>query len=306
MTELLRATANSRELPLLWAADLLQPLWYAAMEAVLDAKVLHLDSLEWPVLDDSRAGRPQLGSLWGHAGDEQTAFYMYASVNPREGELEPKNLLAGHTGHVMVENPSHFKHWWGDSQPRGLIVCGCNLRAYRHFLKARESGSLRSAVPVPAFESLYAVEKEMLARTPEDRRAQRQVASKPTYDSLVRWCRQNQPDELPASPLGQAFSYVLENEAELRRFLDDGLIPIDNSIFERLHTRLELARGASLLASSEADGQRAAVALTVWSSCLLAEVDPSDYLKDVLPLLSRGVPSAHVAGLLPARWRASS
>jgi len=291
---------------MLWAADLLQPLWRAAMEAVLDAKVLHLDGVAWPVLDDSKAGRLRLGSLWGHAGDEQTAFYLYTSMGPREGEVGPKDLLARRTGHVMVENPGRFKHWWGDPQPRDLTVCGCNLRAYRHFLKARESGSLRSAVPLPAFESLYAVEKEMLACTPEIRRARRQVASKPTYDSLVRWCRQNQPDELSTSPLGQAFSHVLKNETELRRFLDDGLIPIDNSIFERLHARLELARGASLLVRSEADGQRAAVALTVWSSCLLAEVDPSDYLRDVLPLLSHGVPPAHVAGLLPARWRASS
>jgi transposase len=306
VTELLRATANSRELPILWAADLLQPLWRAAMEAVLDAKVLHLDCVEWPVLDGSRAGWPRLGSLWGLTDDEQTAFYLYASVNPGEGELGLKDLLARHIGHVMVDDPGHFKRWWGELQPPDFTVCGCNLRTYRHFLVARVSGSPRSAVPLPAFESLYAVEKEMLASTPESRRARRQVASKPTYDSLVRWCRQNQPDELPTSPLGQAFSHVLENETELRRFLDDGLIPIDNTIFERLHARLELARGPSFLASSEADGQRAAVALTVWSSCLLAEVDPSDYLRDVLPLLSRGVPPARVAGLLPARWRASS
>ena len=291
---------------MLWAAGLLQPLWQAAMEAVLDARVLHLDSVELPVLGGSGDGWPRLGSLWGHAGDEQTAFYLYAPMNPEQGELGPKDLLANRTGYVMVESPGHFKRWLGEPQPRDLIVCGCNVRAYRHFLMARESGSPRAAVPLPAFESLFSVENEMLACTPEARRARRQVASKPTYDSLVRWCRRNQPDEPPTSPLGQAFSHVLENEAELRRFLDDGLIPIDNSIFERLHTRLGLARGASLLASNEADGQRAAVALTLWSCCLLAEVDPSDYLKDVLPLLSRGVPPAQVAGLLPARWRASS
>jgi hypothetical protein len=291
---------------MLWAAGLLQPLWRAAMEAVLAAGVLHLDSLELPVLDGSGDGWPRLGSLWGHVGDEQTAFYLYAAMNPKQGELGPKDLLARRTGRVMVESPGHFKRWLGDPPLRDLIVCGCNLRAYRHFLMARESGSSRAAVPVPAFESLYAVEKEMLACTPEVRRTQRQVASKPTYDSLVRWCRQNQPDEPPASPLGQAFSHLLEHEAELRRFLDDGLIPIDNSIFERLHTRLGLARGASLLASSEDEGQRAAVALTLWSCCLLAEVDPFDYLREVLPLLSRGVPPAHLAGLLPARWRASS
>jgi transposase len=291
---------------MLWAAGLLQPLWRAAMEAVLGARVLHLDSVELPVLDDSRAGMPRLGSLWGYVGDEQTAFYLYTSMNPGPGDPGPKDLLARRTGYVMVESPGQFKRWLGEPQPRDLIVCGCNLRAYRHFLKARESGSLRSAVPVPAFESLYAVEKEMLACTPEVRHAQRQVASRPTYDSLVRWCRRSQPDEPPASPLGQAFSHVLENQAELRRFLEDGILPIDNSIFERLHARLGLARGVSLLASSEADGQRAAVALTLWNCCLLAEVDPSDYLRDVLPRLTRGVPPDDLAGLLPARWRASS
>jgi hypothetical protein len=276
------------------------------MEAVLDARVLHLDSAELLVLDEAGDGGPRLGSLWGLVGDEQTAFYLDTSMPPMQGELGPKHLLARRTGHVMVESPGHFRRWLGDPPRPDLTVCGCNLQAYRHFLLARESGSLRSAVPVPAFESLYAVEQKMLACTPEVRRAQRQVASKPTYDSLVRWCRRNQPDEPPSSPLGQAFIHILANETELRRFLDDGLIPIDNSIFERLHTRLGLARGASLLASKEADGQSAAVALTLWSCCLLAAVDPSDYLREVLPLLSRGVPPTQGAELLPARWRASS
>jgi hypothetical protein len=47
----------------------------------------------------------------------------------------------------------------------------------------------------------------------------------------------------PSSGLGQAISYLLNNVVPLRRFLDDGLIPIDNGAVERLHVHTALTRG---------------------------------------------------------------
>jgi hypothetical protein len=43
----------------------------------------------------------------------------------------------------------------------------------------------------------------------------------------------------------------------------------------------------------------------VLGSCALAEVNPVEYLADVLPRLARGVRLRDVAALLPARWKAA-
>ncbi len=44
------------------------------------------------------------------------------------------------------------------------------------------------------------------------------------------------------------------------RFLEDGAIPIDNGIVERLHVRAALTRKNYLFAGSDAGGERAAIA----------------------------------------------
>ena len=58
-----------------------------------------------------------------------------------------------------------------------------------------------------------------------------------------------------------------------------------------------------MFAGSDAGGERAAIAYTILACCRLAEVNPVEYLRDVLPRLSRGVRLGEVANLLPARWK---
>ncbi len=105
--------------------------------------------------------------------------------------------------------------------------------------------------------------------------------------------------------MGTAIRYLLNHQLALGRFLEDGVIPIDNGIVERLHVRAALTRKNFLFAGSDAGGQRAAIAYSLLGSCELCELNPVEYLGDVLPRLARGVRLADVAQLLPARWKAA-
>jgi transposase len=53
---------------------------------------------------------------------------------------------------------------------------------------------------------------------------------------------------------------VTNHKVALGRFLDDGVIPIDNGIVERLHVRAVLTRKNYLFAGSDTGGERAAIA----------------------------------------------
>lgn len=105
--------------------------------------------------------------------------------------------------------------------------------------------------------------------------------------------------------MGKAIGYLLNHEVPLRRFLDDGVIPLDNSAVERLHVRAALTRKKYLFAGSDMGGERAAIAYTLLGCCALAEVDPVQYLADVMPRLSRRMRILDVPALLPARWKAT-
>jgi transposase len=98
---------------------------------------------------------------------------------------------------------------------------------------------------------------------------------------------------------------LCNHQLALRRFLDDGRVPIDNGIVERLHVRAALTRKNFLFAGSDAGGERAAIAYTILGCCELADVNPVEYLADVLPRLARRIRLCDVPDLLPARWKAA-
>lgn len=292
-----------------WATDLLRPLWRAANAAVLAAPMMHLDGTSLPVLDRDLPRRTRLGSLWGYVGvdgDEHVAACLYASTAKKRGqepgELGPEDMLSLRTGYVVADASNLFD---ASFRRDDLIECGCHMHARRYFVKALDAGDTRAALALAAYQKLYAIEDEVRDRSPPDRLAVRQARSRPVFDELVTWARVREPHEPPKSPLGAAIRYLLNQKDALGRFLDDGIVPIDNGVVERLHVRAALTRKNYLFAGSDAGGHRAAVAYTILGNCRLAGVDPVAYLTDVLPALSRSIRLRDLPALLPSRWARS-
>jgi hypothetical protein len=111
------------------------------------------------------------------------------------------------------------------------------MHGRRYFVKALEAGDARAATPIAAFRALYDVEDAVRDATCEARHAERQRRSKPIYDELLRWVDVLRPLEPPSSLLGAALRCIDNHRVALTRFLEDGALPIDNGIVERLHRR---------------------------------------------------------------------
>jgi transposase len=218
------------------------------------------------------------------------------------GELGPEDVLAKRNGFVVADAAGVFD---ASFKRPSLIECGCNMHSRRYFRKALERGDGRAALPLAAFKKLYDIEEEIRGSTAEEKGAVRQASSKPVHDELVAWCEAHQPHEPPSSPMGAAIRYLLNHQLALRRFLDDGRVPIDNGIVERLHVRAALTRKNFLFAGSDTGGERAAIAYTILSCCELADVNPVEYLADVLPCLAQRVRLRDMPAMLPSRWKAA-
>lgn len=290
-----------------WATDLLRPLHRALTDTVLDAGVMHVDATSLPVRDKDSPKGIRLGALWGYVGDTTSAMYLYAStgkqVAQRPGEIGPQEFLAKRKGYVIADAANLFDASFASGE---RIEVGCNMHARRYFVKALDANDMRAAAPIAAFKALYDVEASVKDEPPERKLEERQKRSKPIYDELLAWCATYQPSEPPASQLGKAIQYLRNHHVALMRFLDDGKLPIDNGIVERLHRMPALTRRAFLFAGSHAGGERAAIAYSILASCDLAGVNAEEYLADILPQLARdGVVIANVSALLPAAWKAA-
>ena len=288
-----------------WSTDLLRPVWRLAVLEVLAAKVMHLDGTSLPVLDRDAPGGKRLGALWGYVGDDNVAAYLYASTGKKRGqkpgELGPEDMLANRTGYTVADASGLFD---ASFLRPDLIECGCHMHARRYFAKALDAGDARAALPLAAYKKLYEIEAKVRDLADEERRVTRQSESKPVWDQICAWCDSYKPHEPPSSKLGEALRYLTNHRVALGRFIENGVIPIDNGIVERLHVRAALTRKNYLFAGSDAGGERAAIAYTILGCCRLAGVNPVEYLTDMLPRLAQRVRLRDMHALMPERWKA--
>lgn len=287
-----------------WTTDILRPLWRAASAVVLGSAVMQMDGTGIAVLDRNHPANLKMGNLWGYIGDDVTALYLYNSTGKkrgqRKGELGPEDMLSMRSGYTVADASNLFD---ASFLRKDLIECGCNMHARRYFKKALDAGDTRMALAIGVLKKLYEIEEKIRAMEPPEKLEVRKKESEPIYDELVAWVKAHRPHEPPKTPTGQAFQYLINHEFALRRFLENGKIPMDNGAVERLHIRVALTRKNYLFAGSDTGAERAAIAYTILGCCALAEVNPLEYLPDVLSKLSRGIRLRDAPDLLPARWK---
>ena len=107
----------------------------------------------------------------------------------------------------------------------------------------------------------------------------------------------------PKAIFGKAVQYIHNHFAELKLYLEDASLPIDNNETEQLMKQVAIGRKNWLFAGSLAAGQRSAGFMTLVSSALRNDLDVWRYLKDVLDQLLSGV--TDYESLLPWNWAAS-
>ena len=82
-------------------------------------------------------------------------------------------------------------------------------------------------------DELFAIERDINGKPPDERRAQRQERSEPLVDALKAYLREQRERLSPKSDLAKAIRYLLVRWASFTRFLDDGRICLSNNATER-------------------------------------------------------------------------
>jgi len=300
-----------------WATDLLAPIARALFDEVIGSDNLHLDATGLPVRDKDTDKGIKTGSLWGYVGidvdkdsGEQRAqcVYLYNATGKKngqvDGELGPEDVLALRRKrgkpNVIADASGLFD---ASFILPGLVEHACNMHSRRYFQKALEAGDTRAALAIGVYKKIYAIEEAIKHKSPAECQATRKQQSKPLHAELIAWCEAYLNKEPPKSLLGKAVGYNWRHRVALMRYLDDGTIPIDNGVVERLHKRPALGRKAYLFAGSDLGALRAAIAYSVLGTCRLLGLNGLDYLSDILPKLARGIcVKTDLPALMPAAW----
>jgi len=151
----------------------------------------------------------------------------------------------------------------------------------------------RSAIAGEAIKriaQLYGVDKVARGQSVEARAALRQANAKPILDELEKWLQAQLPKISGELPLAKAIRYALNRLPITRRYLDHGLLELDNNTAERamkpvaplgyvnIPSRAVIGRKNWMFAGSQRGGNAMAIAFTLIKTAKRNKVDPQAWL----------------------------
>ena len=304
----------------------LKPLVALMRTRILHSALIQTDDTPVDVLERGSKKNVRLGRLWVYRGDESEPYTVF-DFTPDRSRDGPRNWLGDYRGWLQADAYSGYDELFRTRSD--LIEVGCWAHARRYFFEARET-DLRAVEALAWIQRLYAVEREadehderfhrqrvtdpasnlQQVRDAAHRQSLRREKSKPLLTSLFERLDVWHADVLPKSPFGQAVQYALNQSAALRRYVEDGRLPIDNNASERDIRSIALGRRNWLFCGSARGGQTAAVITSLIATCQRHRVEPFTWLPETLaalPQLVRDehgrIPTEHLARLLPNALR---
>ena len=298
------------------ATSALQPLHALIAAHVLAAERLHGDDTTVPIL---AKGKTDTGRIWTYVRDDRPfggadppAALYFASKDRRQEH--PDGHLRGWRGILQADAYGGCNGLYDPRRPDGPVTSAlCWSHARRGFYELADiaararRGSAAAISPialetVKRIDAIFAIEREINGRSPEERVRARQEAAKLLVDDLATWLQAQRGTLSRSATVAKPIDYMLKRWDRFAVFLDDGRICLTNNAAERALRGFALGRKAWLFAGSDRGAERAAAMATLIETAKLNDIDPQAWLADVLARIA-AIPQSRLPELLPWNWR---
>jgi transposase len=279
-------------------AELLEPLYQLAKKVLFQSKVVGTDDTGVKVLD-RKLPFARIGRIWPYLGDAHHPVVLH-DYTPTRGRDGPARFLNGYKGYLQADAYCVYDAFFKPA--RGLIEVGCMMHMRRYFFKALDADQQRMGKALHLIARLYSVEDRAKGLTGEERLVLRKQLSAPVMAKLHQYLLEIRAEVLPKSPAARAVRYALNQWEALTRFLEDGVLEIDNGATERANRDIAIGRGNWTFFGSDNGGKTAAVLLSFIATCKRCRVEPFAWFRDVLSRIATH-PVKRLAELLPHNWK---
>jgi transposase len=274
------------------------PLHSVQRQMIQQSSYLMADETPIPVLDRSKPGKTHLGYHWVYY--DPVAKLVLFDYRPGRSRAGPNDILKNFCGHLQIDGYDGYNDVIAQPQ---VIAVGCWAHVRRYFEQAQDNDRVRSEWMLSKIQELYAIERQAreAALSFQERDQLRQEQALSILAEIKIWLDVNRTAVLPKSTIGKAISYMLGQWSKLEKYVTDGRLEIDNNLVENAIRPVALGRKNYLFAGSHEGAKRAAIIYTLVATTKLHQVEPFEYLKDVLSRIPDH-PHNKVADLLPQNW----
>lgn len=197
------------------------------------------------------------------------------------GLAAPKSrCMHGYKGYLNVDG------YAGYNAIENVTLVGCWAHARREFdeaLKSLPAGKRSSKVAaregLDFCNQLFAIERDLLDKTREERYQARLECSQPVLDAFSAWLNEQRDKALPKSAFGKAITYCLNQWHKLTTFMQDGRLEISNNRSERSIKPVVIGRKAWLFCNTPLGAKASATIYRIVESAKENGLNPFEYLK---------------------------
>lgn len=270
--------------------------------------VLSTDATGGAIQPGPREGGPKRPCKKGHfftiVADRDHVLFEYA--NEHSSDVVSR-LFKGFTGYLQSDASSVYdilERGPPTLDEPGPTLVGCWAHCRRYFFDAAICKYRVGLEGLQRIRAIYSADKPLAKLPPSDRTARRRELVGPLIDDFFRWVADQSRSTTGRNLATKALGYVLNQERELRRVLDDGRLPLDNTRSERSLRKIVVGRKNWLFYGSDLHAQAAAAIFTIVASCRLHGLDPVAYIDEVLRVLAVW-PRERYLEITPLHWAAT-
>lgn len=281
-------------------ADIVTVLGNAHLREMLRSTYWKADETTIQVLDPAKKQSSHKGYYWTYlTGDGRMIYYDY---HPGRDKARPLAILKSFTGYLQTDGYDVYDKLGIE----GLTVFFCMAHARRKYYDSLSNDKARAEHALAEIGKLYQIEEECrkLQLNEEEVKAKRIKDAMPILKALGDWMNAEYVKLKPKSHIAQAMAYSIKRWNKLSLYATTGNLDIDNNSIERCMKSLAVGRKNFLFCGSHDAAKRAGILYSLLVTCKLNDVNPYEWLKDIL---SKDINSIHInkiKELLPYYWKA--
>jgi transposase len=284
-------------------AAILAILYEALRLELLSGNYLQIDETFLKLLDPEVKGKARQANFWVlKRPGEGVLFYF----DPSRSHEVAARLLGNYKGKLQSDGYGAYATL--DRKIEALLLFRCWAHTRRKFYEALEANGAAAAWYVAEIQKLYRVEREAREAGLDAvcRGALRSEQAKPILEQIKARLDTDlgNAEILPSSPLGKAVRYALGIWPGLIRYAEPehGDVEIDTNEVENAIRPTAVGKKNWLFIGHPKAGQTSAIIYTIIENCRLNDIDPMEYLLDVLPRIMDH-PRNRIRELLPRAWK---
>ncbi|MGM9673065.1 MAG: IS66 family transposase, partial [Bacteroidaceae bacterium] len=285
--------------------ELLRPLYEVLKSEVMKADYVQADETTAPVInkDTHKAAKEYLWMV--RAVMERLVLFHYDHGSRAGAVIESLANRYNFKGYLQCDGFAGYETAFKTNPDVLLVNCMVHIR--RHYEQALDENRRAAEHVLSEIQHLYKVEHmcDDANLSFEERRTKRQELSRPVMEAMKLWMETEGVKYSEASQIGKAITYAYTRWDNMMRYLEDGRLLLDNNLAENEIRPVTLGRKNYLFCGNHEAAQNMSVVCSLLATCRNHDVNPRDYLNDVISKMPYHAKASYeeLLQLLPHKWK---